>query len=206
MGPTIILVVLNVCATLYAWNNQDIYQKWMMNPYKVNREKQYYRFITSGFIHGDWMHLIFNMIALYSFGHDLEYYLMVFTGNAYMFYYVALYLAALIISDIPTYLKHKNNSGYNSLGASGAVSAVIFACVIINPLGWNSFFFIPMRAFIFGFVFLTFSYISSKKALHGINHDAHFYGAVFGILFIIILQPSTLPLFFEQIGQWSLFR
>jgi membrane associated rhomboid family serine protease len=206
LSPTLILVILNIGASLYAWNNQDVYRKWMMTPYKVKRENQYYRFITSGFIHGDWMHLIFNMIALYSFGRNLEYYLAAYVGASYPLYYVAMYLTALILSEIPTYLKHKNNAGYNSLGASGAVSAVIFACVIIHPLSDLYLFFIPMKGFIFGAIYLVYSYMSSKKGVDGINHDAHFYGAVFGIVFIVLLNPSVVPSFFEQISQWNLFQ
>jgi membrane associated rhomboid family serine protease len=206
MNPTTILLLLNIGASIYAWNNQSIYRKWMMNPYQVNKQNQYYRFITSGFIHGDWMHLIFNMIALYSFGNNLEYYLMAFTGSDYPFYYYGMYVVALIVSEIPTYLKHKNDSGYNSLGASGAVSAVIFACIIVNPLSKLLFFFIPMPAFIFGFAYLIYSYSFSKRSLTGINHDAHFYGAVFGIAFIIAIHPPVLAGFFEQISQWSLFH
>ena len=180
MSPTLILVILNIGASLYAWNNQEIYPKWLMTPYKVNRENQYYRFITSGVIHGDWMHLAFNMIALYSFGRNLEYYLAGYVGMSYQLYYFAMYLVALIVSEIPTYFKHKNNSAYHSLGASGAVSAVIFACVIISPLNELLVFFIPMPGFIFG--------------------------VVFGILFIVLLNPSVVPDFFYQISQWRLFQ
>jgi membrane associated rhomboid family serine protease len=177
-----------------------------MNPYKVHTDNQYFRFITSGFIHGDWMHLIFNMIALYSFGSNLEYYLRVFKGPEYQLYYYGLYLVALILSELPTYLKHRNDSGYNSLGASGAVSAIVFACIIVSPLSWLSFFFIPMPAFIFGFLYLAYSYYASKKSLGGINHDAHFYGAVFGVIAIILIHPPTLTNFFEQLSHWSLFH
>jgi membrane associated rhomboid family serine protease len=206
MSPTIILLLLCIGASLYAWNNQDVYRKWMMNPYKVNAENQYYRFITSGFIHGDWMHLIFNMIALYSFGDNLEYYLRVFKGTNYQLYYYGLYLAALILSELPTYLKHRNDSGYNSLGASGAVSAVVFACIIVSPLSWLSFFFIPMPAFIFGFIYLAYSYYASKKSLGGINHDAHFFGAIVGVAGMIFIHPPVLENFFGQISHWSLFH
>ncbi len=202
MSPTIILVILNIGASLYAWNNQDIYRKWMMTPYLVNRENQYYRFISSGFIHGDWMHLIFNMIALYSFGVNLEYYLAAYTGANYQLYYYGLYLLALIISEIPTYLKHKNNPGYNSLGASGAVSAIIFARIIFDPM--SEIYFMP--GFIAGALYLLYSYTVGKKGVGGINHDAHFYGALVGILFIVIIHPASVPSFFEQISQWNLFR
>lgn len=199
MSPTIVLLILNLFASLYAWNNQDMYYKWMMTPYKVKRNNQYYRFITSGFIHGDWMHLIFNLVALYSFGRYLEIYLFRAVGMNYQLYYYTMYFIALIVSDIPTYLKHRDNPGYNSLGASGAVSAVIFACILFAPL--ERIYFLP--GFITGTMYLIFSYTVAKRNIGGINHDAHFYGAVCGILFIIILYPPVLTEFYESIRTWD---
>jgi len=136
----------------------------------------------------------------------LEYYLMIFTGSDYVFYFYGLYLSALVVSEMPSYLKHKHNPGYNSLGASGAVSAVIFACAVIAPLSMLSVFFIPMPAFIFGFLYLGYSYYLSQKGGDGINHDAHFYGAVFGIIAIILIHPSAPMEFIEQIANWNLFK
>ncbi|HVD97576.1 MAG TPA: rhomboid family intramembrane serine protease [Cytophagaceae bacterium] len=205
MSPSLILILLNVVASLYAWNNEAIYRKWLMNPYWVKRENQYYRFITSGFIHGDWLHLIFNMIALFSFGRNFEDYLFEHTEHYQLFYYI-LYFTALIVSEIPTYLKHKNNPGYNSLGASGAVAAILFASIITYPLGSIYIYFIKLPAFIFGAIYLIYSYISSKRNMDGVNHDAHFWGAVLGVLFMVFLFPSSLPEFIAQISQWDLFR
>ncbi len=206
MNPTLILLLLNIGASLYAWNNQDVYRKWMMNPYKVSTDNEYYRFISSGFIHGDWMHLIFNMIALYSFGNNLEDYLRTVVGKDYQLYYYGLYVVALILSELPTYLKHKNDAGYNSLGASGAVSAVVFACILIEPTNLIYIYFIRMPAFIFGFAYLGYSYYASKKSLGGINHDAHFYGAIVGVAAIILIHPPVMVEFFEQIKDWNLFH
>lgn len=205
MSPTIILILLNIGASFYAWNNKNMYNKWMMNPYRIYHNNQYYRFITSGFIHGDWMHLFFNMFAFYSFGEALEYYLYMYTGTMTQFYFYGIYMVALIVSDIPTYLKNKDNEHYNSLGASGAVAAIIFACVVISPLSKISIYFIPIPAFIFGFLYLGYSYYSSKKSLGGINHDAHFYGAIFGVVSIGIIHPPFISAFFEQISNWQLF-
>jgi membrane associated rhomboid family serine protease len=209
MKPTLILTILNVVASIYAWEKKEYYYKWMMNPYRIRTggSDQYYRFITSGFIHGDWVHLIFNMIALYSFGIYLEGWLFEYTGASYQLYYYGIYLTALIISDIPTYLKHKNNPAYNSLGASGAVSAIVFAYVLLNPLGTLTlYFFIDLPAFIFGFIYLIYSYYAGKKMLGGINHDAHLYGAVFGVVVILLIHPSSLPEFFDQIETWDKWK
>jgi membrane associated rhomboid family serine protease len=206
MSPTLVILILNVVASIYAWNNRSVYYKWMMNPYQVNTSRQYYRFITSGFIHGDWVHLLFNMISLFFFGLNFEYHLIKFTGSHYMFYYYGFYLAALVLSELPTYFKHKSNSNYNSLGASGAVAAVIFACILLDPLERLLVFVFPVPGFIFGFLYLAYSYTFSRRSPHGINHDAHFYGALFGIVFMIVLYPPSVGEFFRQIAQWNLFN
>jgi membrane associated rhomboid family serine protease len=202
ISPTFIILILTIVASIYAWNNKSIYSKWMMNPYKIHKHDQYYRFITSGFIHGDWIHLAFNMFALFSFGLYLEGYLEAQVGGIYHLYYYGIYLLALIVSDLPTYFKNKDNENYNSLGASGAVAAIIFACIIIRPVGTIYVYVIPVKSFIFGFLYLGYSYYSSKKSLGGVNHDAHFYGAVFGVASILIIDPSASTRFFEQISNW----
>lgn len=204
MNFTIILIIANIAASLYAWDKKDLYYKWMLNPYKVKRNNQYYRFITSGFIHGDYMHLGFNMIALYSFGNNFESELYKLTGNAYPLYFFGVYLLALIVSDLPTYFKYQNKPNYNSLGASGAVSAIIFACILLDPLGKVYIYFIPIPGFIFGVLYLIYSYYSGKKLEGGVNHDAHFYGAVFGIAAIIALHPKALIEFYDDVISYTL--
>lgn len=202
IGPTIVLIILNIIASIYAWNNKTVYSKWMMNPYKIHNDNQYYRFITSGFIHGDWIHLAFNMFAFYSFGRVLEYHLASITGGAYQLYFYGIYILALIVSDLPTYFKNKDDENYNSLGASGAVAAIIFACIVVDPLNDVYVYAIPIPGFIFAFLYLGYSYYASKKGLGGVNHDAHFYGAVFGVVSILIINPGAATLFFEQIKRW----
>lgn len=202
ISPTLVILVLTIVASIYAWNNKTIYSKWMMNPYKVHKNDQYYRLITSGFIHGDWIHLAFNMFAFYSFGRVLEYHLAGYTGNAYHLYFYGIYLAAMVVSDLPTYFKYRDNENYNSLGASGAVAAIIFACIMLAPLSYIYVYFIKMPGFIFGFLYLGYSYYSSKNSPGMINHDAHFYGALFGVVSILIIEPSAATLFFGQIGGW----
>nr|MCU0355348.1 rhomboid family intramembrane serine protease [Cytophagales bacterium] len=130
---TVILVVLTVLASLYAWNRPDIMEKWMMNPYRVDKRREYYRFFTSGFIHADYIHLTFNMLALYSFGEAMErVFAQLFGGNG-TWAFLALYLLGIVVSDVPTYYKHRSNSDYNSLGASGGVSSVVFAFILFYP-------------------------------------------------------------------------
>jgi len=176
-----------------------------MNPYMITSRNQYYRFLTSGFIHRDHMHLLFNMFSFYFFGGAIEQVFKVLFGEWGGVYFILLYLAAIVVSDLPTYLKHRNNPGYNSLGASGGVSAVIFAFIILLPLEKICIYIaFCMPGFILGTLYVVFSYYQGRKANDGINHDAHLYGAVFGMIYCIILYPESLPNFIQQVMSWRL--
>jgi membrane associated rhomboid family serine protease len=203
---TTALIVITVVISLYTMNQREVLYKFMMNPYMVVHRGQYFRVITSGFIHKDFPHLIFNMLSLYFFGPNLEYIFSVIFGSLGPVYFVLLYLLGVVVSDLPTLLKHRNNPGYNSLGASGAVSAVIFACILFDPLmNLYLYFAIPIKGFIFAALYIVYSYVSSKRSGDGINHDAHLYGALFGVLFCIVLYPDSILLFIERISEWKLF-
>lgn len=203
---TIAIIILTVLVSLYTMNQREVLYKFMMNPYMVVQRGQYFRLITSGFIHKDYTHLIFNMISLYFFGPNLEYIFSVIFGPLGSAYFMLLYVLGVIVSDLPTLLKHRHNPGYNSLGASGAVSAVIFACIWFDPLmDLYLYLAIPIKGFIFAALYIIYSYISSKRSGDGINHDAHLYGALFGILFCIVLYPHSIQLFLQRISEWRLF-
>lgn len=202
---TLAIIILTSAVSLYAINQREVLHKFMMNPYMVTQRGQYYRLITSGLIHADFTHLFFNMFSLYFFGTNLEYIFSLIFGDLGPVYFIALYVLGIIVSDLPTLLKHKNNPGYNSLGASGAVSSVIFACILFDPLAKLYIYFIPIKGFIFAIIYLVYSYISAKRSRDGINHDAHLYGALFGILFCIVLYPDSLQIFIDKISNWSIF-
>lgn len=203
---TTALIAITVVISLYTMNQREVLYKFMMNPYMVVNRGEYFRVITSGFIHKDYTHLIFNMLSLYFFGPNLEYIFSAIFGSLGSVYFVLLYVLSVVVSDLPTLLKHRNNPGYNSLGASGAVSAVIFACIFFDPLmNLYLYFAIPIKGFIFAALYIVYSYISSKRSGDGINHDAHLYGALFGVLFCIVLYPPSLQLFIEQLSEWRLF-
>ena len=207
MSITIILIILTVAASIYSWNHQDIYQKWMMNPYAVVHKKQYYRLITSGFIHNGYVHLGFNMITLYFFGDVIEQIFQYYYGGSGTFYYLLLYFMGMVIADLPTLYKNRNNPNYNSLGASGAVSAVVFSSILFNPTA-KICLFLPLLClpgFIFGTLFLVYSYFQGKKMADNINHDAHLYGALFGVIFSIIIEPGVIMSFFDQVLNYKIF-
>jgi membrane associated rhomboid family serine protease len=189
--------------SLIALNNEGILSGLMMNPYSIRNKNQYYRFLTSGFIHINHIHLMVNMFSLYFFGTAVEYVFASVFGVYGQLYFIALYLMAIVVSDLPTYFKQKENPAYNSLGASGGVAAVIFAFIIFQPLQDICFFIaFCMRGFIAGALYIGYSYYQGKKSKDSINHDAHLYGALFGLVFCIIAFPPSIRYFIEQIRSW----
>lgn len=203
---TYIILGLTVIVSFMAFNNADLMRKLIMNPYMIARQQQYYRFVSSGFIHGDHMHLIMNMITLFFFGVAVEEIFEYHFGSMGSIYFIALYILAIVASDFTTFMKNRTNPGYNSLGASGGVSALVFAYILFNPVGnLHLYLAIPIKGFIFGALYLIYSYQSSKQSYDNINHDAHLWGALFGLVFCAILYPPAIPNFFEQIAAWRPF-
>lgn len=188
-----ILIVTSVTSFI-AFRNNRLMEDLIFYPPAVTERKQYYRFITCGFIHANIPHLLFNMYSFWIFGEYVE---MLFTSifdSMGRWYYLLMYLTALAACLLPTYAKNKNNYHYRSLGASGAVSAVIFAFIFLNPLQKIGLIFLPPQlmipGFIFGFLFLAISSYLDKKGGGSINHSAHIWGALYGIIFLIITAYS----------------
>lgn len=205
MYITYFIIGITTLVSFYAFQSPSLLASLMMNPYRTEQNQQYYRFISSGFIHKDHMHLLWNMFSLYFFGTAIEREFQVLFGQSGGLYFIALYILAIIVSDIPTFFKHRNNPGYNSLGASGGVSAVIFAFIIFQPLADICIYFaLCMDGFILGGLYILFSWYQGRKSNDNINHDAHLYGALFGFVFCVIVAPSSIGNFFEQIKSWRL--
>jgi membrane associated rhomboid family serine protease len=203
---TYTIIGVTVLVSMLAFNRPAILAEFMMNPHKVSTRGQYYRFLTSGFIHQNHLHLILNMFSFYFFGRVIEVFFRMIFGEWGAVYYIALYLLAIIVSDLPSYFKHRNNPRYNSLGASGAVAAVIFASIIFQPLQKICLFIaICLPGFILGIAYIIYSYFQGKKANDNINHDAHLYGAVFGFIFCVVLYPPSIGNFFKEIMGWRMF-
>jgi membrane associated rhomboid family serine protease len=204
MYLTYIIIGLTVLVSFSAWKNPTLMGRFIMNPYTVYKRNEFHRFITSGFIHQDHMHLLLNMFSLYFFGIAVEQVFYGVFGPAGLIYFVVLYLAAIVVSDLPTYFKHKENPRYSSLGASGGVSAVIFAFIIFQPLQSICLYFaLCMPGFILGTLYIIFSWYQGRKSNDHINHDAHLYGALFGLIFCIVMYPASIGNFFEQIRNWE---
>lgn len=201
------IIGITVLISMYAFSNPSVMHAFILNPYETNERKQYYRLLTSGFIHKDHAHLLLNMISFFFFGGVVERAFQVIFGNLGNMYFILLYLLAIIVSDIPTFLRHRNRPGYNSLGASGGVAAVIFASIVLLPLNDICLYFaLCMPGFILGTLYIVFSYYQGRKANDGINHDAHLYGALFGLIFCAVLYPPSIPNFFEQVMSWKYFN
>ena len=188
---TLVLVLANLAVSIPAFNNSKLMNDLIFYPPAIANNNQYYRFITHGFLHADIAHLAFNMIALYSFGGAVEqiFSLDCLFGSMGKVYYLLMYLAALVVATLPTYQKNKNNYQYRSLGASGAVSAVVFAGITLWPQLPINFMFIPIDipGYIFGIIYLGVSAYLDRKGGGNVNHSAHFWGAAFGVVFTLIL-------------------
>lgn len=200
---TLVIIITTVIVSLVAFNNSQVMDNLIFYPPAVSEKNQYYRFITCGFIHADMAHLAFNMISFYLFSNALvePFFIQIFGdyGRALL---LLMYVMALIVCLLPTYWKNKNNQNYRSLGASGAVSAVIFAGIIIAPQLQMGFFIIPpvIPGFIFGPLYLICSFYLDKRGGGNINHSAHIWGALFGVVYIIIATK-----FYSHYDAWTNF-
>jgi membrane associated rhomboid family serine protease len=189
------LFAINIVLSIMAFYNETLYGEFMLHPYSISRGQKIWTIITSGFIHRDWMHLLFNMMSFFFFAFQLESIL----GH---WQFGLLYMASLILSDLPSISKHKDDYGYHSLGASGAISAVVFSFILFNPMARMiiSPLPIPIPAILYGVVYLVYCAYASKQSRDSINHDAHFFGALSGIMITILLYHEVVPLFIRQLG------
>ncbi|CAN5487996.1 rhomboid family intramembrane serine protease [soil metagenome] len=171
-----------------AFSNQAIIDKLIFYPPAVNNQKEWYRFFTCGLIHADIGHLAFNMFSFYLFGKLAEQQFHEIFAETGTFLYIVLYVSALAVCLLPTYAKQKENYHYKSLGASGAVSAVVFVGIFLYPTSKIGLFVIPpiIPAFIFGPIYLFITAYLDKKGDGNINHSAHLWGALYGIAFLIV--------------------
>ncbi|GGE59226.1 membrane associated rhomboid family serine protease [Pedobacter psychrotolerans] len=190
-----IIFVFTLVTSLYAFYDQSLYGKFMLHPYSVSKGHKVFTLITSGLIHADWMHLFFNMFTFYAFAFTLEQMM----GS---WQFGLLYFLSLVLSDLPTVFKHKDDFHYNSLGASGAISAVLFSYILFNPMSKIYIMFIPIGipAVIFGGLYLVYCMYASKNSRDNINHDAHFFGALTGLIFTVIFVPNIIQHFIAALS------
>lgn len=197
---TLILIAITVVVSYAAFSSPKLMEQLQFNASKVYYKKEYHRLITHAFVHANWEHLIVNMIVLYSFGTVLEKYFADSFGSRHTLYYLLLYLGGILFSNIYALIKHHKNYFYNAVGASGAVSAVLFAAIFFSP--WDSiyfFFVLPIPGIVFAVLYLVYSYQMSNKQKDNVAHDAHFLGAVFGFFFPVILNPQLFQVFLDKL-------
>jgi len=200
---TVITSIISFPPNINGFNSirkPEWFEKFKFNAYAVIKYKQYYRLLSYGFLHADYLHLFFNMLTLYFFGPYVE----KFFNNTFVGYggtiFLLYYLSAIVVSTIPDLIKHRKNIAYNAIGASGSVSSVIYTFILFAPTAsLRLFFAIPIKAWIFGGLFLIFSAFMAKKQVDNIGHNAHFWGAIYGFIFPIIINPNMIIYFFNDI-------
>ncbi|MGE5424032.1 MAG: rhomboid family intramembrane serine protease [Syntrophothermus sp.] len=199
MAITYAIIGITTLVSIYCFNEPRFFDKLKFNAFDVKHSNQWHRFFTYGFVHAGWIHLLINMFVLYSFGAGLEdYFAQVKPDQSFLMYFT-LYLGSLIVSTVPSYYKHKNDVFYNSVGASGAVSAVLFAYILAMP--WQKLMIFPipfpLPAPLFAVLFLVYESYMSKRGKDNVGHDAHISGAVFGLVFMLIIQPELAKQFLD---------
>jgi membrane associated rhomboid family serine protease len=201
MSITAVLIILTCLISWQAFNNPDMQNKLLHYPYIEARNRDFYRWLTACFVHGSWVHLGINMYVFYQFGLAVEdRFLDLFGEVMGRLNFLLLYLLTGVFANIPTFFRHRENQMFRSVGASGAVSGILFVFILFEP--WarlGLFFVIPVRAILAAILFLVYSSYASKKSNDMIDHEAHFYGAVFGFLFTVALKPGLLAEFTAEI-------
>ncbi len=201
---TIIIIGITVLISIAAFNNRQLFERFQFNAYRIYHQKEWYRVFTHGFLHANYTHLIVNMLVLFFFGTAAEKWLQVLESDGmikyYKLVYVVFYLIAIMLASSVSLFKHKNNAWYNAVGASGAVSAVLFFNIFFNP--WEKIYvyaLIPVPGIILGAAYLIYSHFMGKKQVDNINHDAHLLGAIFGFVFPLFLDVRLINHFIHEL-------
>ena len=194
------IVAITVLVSWRAFNDARLLDRLILWPPAVERHKQYDRLLTHGFIHADWMHLLFNMVTLWSFGGAVERVFVEWIGPAG---YVGFYLSAIVVAMLPTYLRHRHDTRYRSLGASGGVSAVLFSFILFDP--WSKLIIfpipVPIPAILFAVIYVGYSIWMDRRGGGNVNHSAHLWGAAYGVLFTLLLEPRVFTHFTQTLLQ-----
>jgi len=200
---TTVICILTFLISYKGFTDRVFFENLKHYPIAEKRNKEFYRFITSGFLHGSWLHLLINLFVLWQFGSIVEgIYKQIFGQLMGGFVFILMYFTTLIVADIPSYFKHQDNPGYAAIGASGAVSGIVFIYVLFMP--WNMLYLygiLPIPAIVGAVAYAVYSSWASKNRNDNIGHDAHLYGALFGVVFTVIVYPRSLSIFAEKLMQ-----
>lgn len=201
MPVTFIIIAITGIVSFMAFKNSRLMNDLILWPPAITRQHEYHRLVTYGVVHADFNHLFFNMLTLYFFGRFME---QVITSELGNFGFALFYIGGLVVSILPTYLKNRNNSNYRSLGASGAVSAVLFGFILLRP--WSMiyvFFALPIPAILYALLYTFYSIYMDRRGQGNINHSAHLWGAAFGVIFTLLMDQRVLPSFLSQLSHPS---
>lgn len=200
MSFTLMLTIITGLVSFMGFNNPEIIMRLSHYPYAVERKKEYYRFLTSGFVHANWAHLLFNGLALYTFGLHVErQYQFIFGDEMGKILFLVMYLTTIVVAGIQDFLQHRNNPGYYAVGASGGVSGILFASILFDPWSTIYIYFIPIWSIVAGILYLAYSWWAARNANDHIGHNAHFYGGIFGFIFTVLIAPFTLAHFLDAL-------
>ena len=192
INSNLIIIAVTCLVSILAFSNRRLVQQLILWPPAISRDHEYYRLVTYGFLHADPQHLLFNMLTLYFFGNFME---GLYTRYLGAFGFALFYLGGLIASIVPTWLRNRDNSRYHSLGASGAVSAVLFAFILLQPWATIYVFVIPVPAILYAVAYVAYTFYMERRGTDNINHSAHLWGALYGVVFTIAMEPRVLNLF-----------
>ena len=204
---TTIIVIITAGFSLLAFRREGFFERFDLRPARVVHEKEYRRIFTHAFLHADYVHLIINMLVLYSFGTGVEKIFqglqqqgIIFSGT---FFYLLLYVSSIVLSSVSTIWRYRDDGTYSAVGASGAVSAVVFTYIFFAPLQKIYFYMVlPIPGIVFGVLYLVYSSYMNRRGGDHINHAAHFWGAVVGFIFPILLEPRLVSVFIENLTAW----
>lgn len=202
---TYLVIAVTCLISILSFNNRELFGRLQFNAYQIVRQRQYYRLLTHGFVHANWSHLLVNMFVLYFFGRNVEAILAsTYNGEALVKHsglvYLLIYLAAIIFASSISLARHKDDAWYNSVGASGGVSAIMFFCIFFEP--WEKLYLygiIAIPGIIFGIVYLVYSQYMSRRGGDNVNHDAHFLGSVFGFVAPLFIDWSLINVFISEL-------
>jgi membrane associated rhomboid family serine protease len=199
---TKIIAVVVFIVSLQAFNNTTFFERFKHSPYKVVHDKEYYRMLTSGFLHGSWAHLLINLFVFWQFGNFVEnsIFYSIFGTTVGAILYLLLVLLSIIVGNIHSTIQNKDNYYYGSIGLSGAVSAILFSYVLINP--WSKIYLyaiIPIYTIVAALLYLGYSQWASKNSRDNVDHSAHFYGAIFGLVYTIAVYPKIVLYFIDRL-------
>lgn len=194
---TLVIIAFTCAVSLVAMRNARMIEALILWPPAVTRGHQYYRLLSYGFIHADFQHLLFNMVTLYFFGQVMEQFYNAAMGR---FGFAVFYLLGVIAAIVPTYLRNRDNANYRSLGASGAVSAVLFAFILFQPWTTIYVFVLPVPAIVYALIYVGYSIYSSRRGGSNVNHSAHLWGAAYGVVFTLVLEPRVFAVFIDGLS------